>query len=137
MSESSPRGEFFTSDDGCISDTNDNSRASSPRARVAVRSTSNIVSFISRRSNQSGHTPPSTLGSSTPLPIASTSFGDTFTNAVQDAVSFATSVDHGLSLIHISEPTRLLSISYAVFCLKKKKKHNTNTQTPHLFDLIT
>src|SRR5678815_5267952 len=29
-----------------------------------------------------------------------------------------------LSLIHISEPTRLLSISYAVFCLKKKKKQN-------------
>eukprot|EP00658_Telonema_sp_P-2_P059737 TRINITY_DN48871_c0_g1_i1.p2 TRINITY_DN48871_c0_g1~~TRINITY_DN48871_c0_g1_i1.p2 ORF type:complete len:194 (+),score=48.62 TRINITY_DN48871_c0_g1_i1:3-584(+) len=28
---------------------------------------------------------------------------------------------NGLSLIHISEPTRLLSISYAVFCLKKKK----------------
>src|SRR5678815_1434056 len=28
----------------------------------------------------------------------------------------------GLSLIHISEPTRLLSNSYAVFCLKKKKK---------------
>src|SRR5674536_348547 len=26
-----------------------------------------------------------------------------------------------LSLIHISEPTRLLSISYAVFCLTKKK----------------
>ena len=30
-----------------------------------------------------------------------------------------------LSLIHISEPTRLLSISYAVFCLKKK---NTKQQ---------
>src|SRR5678815_6038894 len=30
-----------------------------------------------------------------------------------------------LSLIHISEPTRLLSISYAVFCLKKKKKKKT------------
>ena len=29
--------------------------------------------------------------------------------------------DGRLSLIHISEPTRLLSISYAVFCLKKKK----------------
>src|SRR5678816_1623458 len=29
-------------------------------------------------------------------------------------------VDLYLSLIHISEPTRLLSISYAVFCLKKK-----------------
>eukprot|EP00658_Telonema_sp_P-2_P056130 TRINITY_DN44615_c0_g2_i1.p1 TRINITY_DN44615_c0_g2~~TRINITY_DN44615_c0_g2_i1.p1 ORF type:complete len:233 (-),score=52.05 TRINITY_DN44615_c0_g2_i1:1-699(-) len=30
--------------------------------------------------------------------------------------------DLKLSLIHISEPTRLLSISYAVFCLKKKKR---------------
>src|SRR5450759_5895517 len=28
---------------------------------------------------------------------------------------------HLLSLIHISEPTRLGMISYAVFCLKKKK----------------
>src|SRR5678809_676937 len=27
----------------------------------------------------------------------------------------------GLSLIHISEPTRQAEISYAVFCLKKKK----------------
>eukprot|EP00825_Cyclidium_porcatum_P029674 TRINITY_DN3161_c0_g1_i5.p2 TRINITY_DN3161_c0_g1~~TRINITY_DN3161_c0_g1_i5.p2 ORF type:complete len:137 (-),score=21.89 TRINITY_DN3161_c0_g1_i5:21-431(-) len=30
-----------------------------------------------------------------------------------------------LSLIHISEPTRLGMISYAVFCLKKKKKQQT------------
>src|SRR5450756_190178 len=30
--------------------------------------------------------------------------------------------DMELSLIHISEPTRLGMISYAVFCLKKKKK---------------
>ena len=30
-----------------------------------------------------------------------------------------------LSLIHISEPTRLGMISYAVFCLKKKKKNKT------------
>src|SRR5665648_1110275 len=29
---------------------------------------------------------------------------------------------YNLSLIHISEPTRLGMISYAVFCLKKKKK---------------
>ena len=28
-----------------------------------------------------------------------------------------------LSLIHISEPTRLGMISYAVFCLKKKYKY--------------
>src|SRR5660397_266830 len=36
-----------------------------------------------------------------------------------------------LSLIHISEPTRLRRISYAVFCLKKKKKKKkkqNNTQ---------
>ena len=31
-------------------------------------------------------------------------------------------VDEKLSLIHISEPTRQAEISYAVFCLKKKKK---------------
>src|SRR5450756_2678161 len=30
-------------------------------------------------------------------------------------------VHHDLSLIHISEPTRLGMISYAVFCLKTKK----------------
>ena len=30
--------------------------------------------------------------------------------------------NEGLSLIHISEPTRLRRISYAVFCLKKKSK---------------
>eukprot|EP00825_Cyclidium_porcatum_P043298 TRINITY_DN6104_c0_g1_i1.p1 TRINITY_DN6104_c0_g1~~TRINITY_DN6104_c0_g1_i1.p1 ORF type:complete len:538 (-),score=64.10 TRINITY_DN6104_c0_g1_i1:64-1677(-) len=35
----------------------------------------------------------------------------------------------GLSLIHISEPTRLGMISYAVFCLKKKKKQNRHKHT--------
>ena len=34
----------------------------------------------------------------------------------------------GLSLIHISEPTRLGMISYAVFCLKKKKNHETKSE---------
>src|SRR5450756_896276 len=33
-----------------------------------------------------------------------------------------------LSLIHISEPTRLGMISYAVFCLKKKKKKKKKTK---------
>src|SRR5450756_599974 len=39
----------------------------------------------------------------------------------------------GLSLIHISEPTRLGMISYAVFCLKKKKKKKpqTNNKNEH------
>src|SRR5665647_3055369 len=31
----------------------------------------------------------------------------------------------GLSLIHISEPTRRTPISYAVFCLKKKKREQS------------
>ena len=34
---------------------------------------------------------------------------------------------YNLSLIHISEPTRLLSISYAVFCLKKTFFNDTAT----------
>src|SRR5428012_2596 len=33
----------------------------------------------------------------------------------------------GLSLIHISEPTRLGMISYAVFCLKKKQQQSRST----------
>ena len=39
--------------------------------------------------------------------------------AVALSVIFCTVL--GLSLIHISEPTRQAEISYAVFCLKKKK----------------
>ena len=35
---------------------------------------------------------------------------------------FRNHIVYCLSLIHISEPTRLGMISYAVFCLKKKKK---------------
>ena len=38
------------------------------------------------------------------------------------------SLQSDLSLIHISEPTRLLSISYAVFCLKKKKTEQHRTR---------
>ena len=36
-----------------------------------------------------------------------------------------------LSLIHISEPTRLGMISYAVFCLKKKNKNPPPPPTPY------
>ena len=43
------------------------------------------------------------------------------------AWAFDGRMEHGLSLIHISEPTGLLSNSYAVFCLKKKKKIYKNT----------
>ena len=34
-----------------------------------------------------------------------------------------------LSLIHISEPTRQAEISYAVFCLKKKKQKKEKTRS--------
>src|SRR5450759_4533622 len=34
----------------------------------------------------------------------------------------AAELAYGFTMIHISEPTRLGMISYAVFCLKKKKK---------------
>ena len=37
-----------------------------------------------------------------------------------------------LSLIHISEPTRQAEISYAVFCLKKKKKKNKKRYSQRL-----
>ena len=39
-----------------------------------------------------------------------------------ETVPAASPAAQNLSLIHISEPTRLGMISYAVFCLKKKKK---------------
>ena len=45
----------------------------------------------------------------------------TYSKNRRGLVKFMESMGYELSLIHISEPTRLLSISYAVFCLKKKK----------------
>eukprot|EP00658_Telonema_sp_P-2_P030670 TRINITY_DN23124_c0_g2_i2.p1 TRINITY_DN23124_c0_g2~~TRINITY_DN23124_c0_g2_i2.p1 ORF type:complete len:276 (+),score=41.68 TRINITY_DN23124_c0_g2_i2:159-986(+) len=51
--------------------------------------------------------------------------------ATSSCIGFSTVRVHQreLSLIHISEPTRLLSISYAVFCLKKKKKQERIIKT--------
>ena len=45
-------------------------------------------------------------------------------DGIHAAVAWLNEVTHSkeLSLIHISEPTRRTPISYAVFCLKKKKK---------------
>ena len=45
----------------------------------------------------------------------------TLTNDLTQGLKGLPAGDIRLSLIHISEPTRLRRISYAVFCLKKKK----------------
>src|SRR5664279_374352 len=59
----------------------------------------------------------------TPAPTSCASvFDPTASKAYQGKIT-----DYELSLIHISEPTRRTPISYAVFCLKKKK-HQKNTQ---------
>eukprot|EP00658_Telonema_sp_P-2_P074477 TRINITY_DN6370_c0_g1_i1.p1 TRINITY_DN6370_c0_g1~~TRINITY_DN6370_c0_g1_i1.p1 ORF type:complete len:169 (-),score=54.13 TRINITY_DN6370_c0_g1_i1:71-577(-) len=56
--------------------------------------------------------------------LAGRILGGLFGGTMSLAIAYITELTmYDLSLIHISEPTRLLSISYAVFCLKKKKKH--------------
>ena len=45
-----------------------------------------------------------------------------------ELVAFPTETVYGLSLIHISEPTRPYYISYAFFCLKQKKNNKQKTQ---------
>src|SRR5665647_2424434 len=47
--------------------------------------------------------------------------------ATLEVLYFWPSTGEGLSLIHICEPTRRTPISYAVFCLKKKKKNTPET----------
>src|SRR5450756_2940561 len=51
----------------------------------------------------------------------------------RDLVYRASATGSLLSLIHISEPTRLGMISYAVFCLKKKKPNNYKTDNEKHF----
>src|SRR5678815_6177808 len=49
--------------------------------------------------------------------------GDVDVKPLINDARWSTGANYHLSLIHISEPTRLLSISYAVFCLKKKTEN--------------
>src|SRR5665809_97043 len=60
-------------------------------------------------------------------------FGDTLTDRELAVLRLLPSelTHRALSLIHISEPTRLRRISYAVFCLKKKKKKHPKQTTDH------
>ena len=55
---------------------------------------------------------------------------------VLEKVLLKSIVGYALSLIHISEPTRLRRISYAVFCLKKKKNTERKTQLKAAKDTI-
>src|SRR5450759_5521899 len=68
------------------------------------------------------------IGGGAAIPVGK--LGDTQVTGFNGIVALAVGVaelsiglrfDGILSLIHISEPTRLGMISYAVFCLKKKK----------------
>src|SRR5678816_1177759 len=58
----------------------------------------------------------------TPTALSGEVFSENVPNIarIADKITIVRSMTH-LSLIHISEPTRLLSSSYAVFCLKKKR----------------
>eukprot|EP00658_Telonema_sp_P-2_P004809 TRINITY_DN11795_c0_g1_i8.p1 TRINITY_DN11795_c0_g1~~TRINITY_DN11795_c0_g1_i8.p1 ORF type:complete len:442 (+),score=127.53 TRINITY_DN11795_c0_g1_i8:94-1419(+) len=58
------------------------------------------------------------------MTMAATPFAEGSTTSYLSRPISADYEEYYLSLIHISEPTRLLSISYAVFCLKKKKKNS-------------
>src|SRR5674536_274295 len=49
--------------------------------------------------------------------------------SVEDNLLLGAYARKDLSLIHISEPTSLLSISYAVFCLKKNNKQFRNRRS--------
>eukprot|EP00658_Telonema_sp_P-2_P009382 TRINITY_DN13515_c0_g1_i3.p1 TRINITY_DN13515_c0_g1~~TRINITY_DN13515_c0_g1_i3.p1 ORF type:complete len:373 (+),score=68.64 TRINITY_DN13515_c0_g1_i3:252-1370(+) len=91
----------------------------------------NLLQALDRRSSQSLSTPSQQHHQHNQTPSSTQhqgGGGELFTSASLGSVGSSNNnnnPDHrvviGLSLIHISEPTRLLSISYAVFCLKKKK----------------
>eukprot|EP00658_Telonema_sp_P-2_P007283 TRINITY_DN12713_c0_g1_i2.p1 TRINITY_DN12713_c0_g1~~TRINITY_DN12713_c0_g1_i2.p1 ORF type:complete len:129 (+),score=17.78 TRINITY_DN12713_c0_g1_i2:404-790(+) len=66
--------------------------------------------------------PVCTASSQRCLPESSNSF----MGPLSPVATYPIPIGPELSLIHISEPTRLLSISYAVFCLKKKKRKDIN-----------
>eukprot|EP00658_Telonema_sp_P-2_P080015 TRINITY_DN7885_c0_g2_i3.p1 TRINITY_DN7885_c0_g2~~TRINITY_DN7885_c0_g2_i3.p1 ORF type:complete len:227 (-),score=54.60 TRINITY_DN7885_c0_g2_i3:56-736(-) len=96
-------------------------RGGMSRMMMAGGSPSTAADIRGQYGNASTHRP--TLSTSPGSRVASSSVSQKNSRHVSGAYQA-----HGLSLIHISEPTRLLSISYAVFCLKKKKKKNKNRQ---------
>ena len=82
-----------------------------------------VLLFIAEALNEQGKTEEALVylnrvRSRALLPVSSASTQ----SDVREAIIKERRVELALSLIHISEPTRRTPISYAVFCLKKKKK---------------
>ena len=61
--------------------------------------------------------------------VAGWSSGKEMTELKASLETIQTTAKELLSLIHISEPTRQAEISYAVFCLKKKKHTKSTKKT--------
>eukprot|EP00658_Telonema_sp_P-2_P015238 TRINITY_DN15860_c0_g1_i1.p1 TRINITY_DN15860_c0_g1~~TRINITY_DN15860_c0_g1_i1.p1 ORF type:complete len:130 (-),score=60.15 TRINITY_DN15860_c0_g1_i1:18-374(-) len=102
----------------CIRDRGSNATASTLRAEIAKLLNISIDNlFIVPVAESSSST-----GTTNEVEIAFTFEADANGALVEADAGNLGSAGVYLSLIHISEPTRLLSISYAVFCLKKKKK---------------
>src|SRR5680860_1783182 len=78
-----------------------------------------IAAFAQEASPEAVGPPPIPEGS---VLLAGGLMGPRFLAIADDGSVYVTESGMGLSLIHISEPTRRTPISYAVFCLKKKKK---------------
>eukprot|EP00658_Telonema_sp_P-2_P007689 TRINITY_DN12861_c0_g1_i4.p1 TRINITY_DN12861_c0_g1~~TRINITY_DN12861_c0_g1_i4.p1 ORF type:complete len:161 (-),score=30.21 TRINITY_DN12861_c0_g1_i4:15-497(-) len=106
------------------------SRAPSANAKVPRPTTTTTGARATTTANAGGNLPRSSSSSTTAVGnhnnVAVLSRPTASTKA-RKAVTSSSS----LSLIHISEPTRLLSISYAVFCLKKKKKNDILPSPKH------
>src|SRR5450759_3407997 len=83
--------------------------------------------YLCRRAGTTNRATTRDWGATAPVPASSTlphcrRGSRTAAEAKSAAVFSFFNQGMNLSLIHISEPTRLGMISYAVFCLKKKKQ---------------
>src|SRR5659263_757535 len=93
--------------------TSPRSAAKTPSWQVTLESTRMIVFGSARaRLRCTGWGP--SVGGQAPV------FTDRIVKYIANSAAKNINSDESLSLIHISEPTRLGMISYAVFCLKKK-----------------
>src|SRR5659263_440433 len=100
---------------------------------MASRGSASIIRSVIQSGLIVAAVPAATDPAASILPASARRFDDQFLAAIAalpDSARFfklappfasSTGTSALLSLIHISEPTRLGMISYAVFCLKKKK----------------